>query len=112
MDITVTRESGWVIARVAGRLDGTTMQAAESELLALIGQGERRMLLDLTALEYISSAGLRVLLSAAKKMKASGGTIALFGLSANVREIFRLSGFDKIFSIYESQEEALGQAGG
>lgn len=110
MEITVERQGACVIARVDGRLDGTTMQEAERELVSLIEQGERRLLLDLTYMEYISSAGLRVVLSAAKKMRAAGGSMALFGLSANVQEIFRLSGFNKIFSIYATKEEALQAA--
>ena len=111
MDITVDRQAACVIAQVAGRLDGTNMQAADNTFKSLIEEGARCLLLDLTPLDYISSAGLRVLLSAAKKMKAAGGSIILFGLNSNVQEVFRLSGFSKIFPIYQTREEALQHAG-
>ncbi|MEO8329077.1 MAG: STAS domain-containing protein, partial [Candidatus Nanopelagicales bacterium] len=59
-------------------------------------------------LDYISSAGLRVLLGAAKKLRASGGTLGMFGLNQSVREVFDISGFSAILSVYPSEAEALG----
>jgi stage II sporulation protein AA (anti-sigma F factor antagonist) len=61
----------------------------------------------MTGLSYISSAGLRVLLVVAKKVQQQHGKVALFGLSANVREVFTISGFDTIFSITADSGAAL-----
>ena len=62
---------------------------------------------DLTALEYVSSAGLRCVLAIAKKLKASEGTLALCGLSGLVKEVFSVSGFDSFFPVYETVDEAI-----
>src|SRR5260221_206098 len=59
-------------------------------------------------LDHISSAGLRILLGAAKHLRASGGTLGIFGVNQSVREVFEISGFASILSIYQSEAEALG----
>ena len=66
-----------------------------------------RVILDLSGLEYISSAGLRVLLIVAKKVQQAQGKVALCGLTPNVREIFAISGFDAIFSIQPDAAAAI-----
>ena len=73
---------------------------------SLLGQGATKLVLDLSGLEYISSAGLRSLLGLSKKAKAAGGGMALFGLSGLPREIFQVSGFDTVFPMHESLETA------
>ena len=69
--------------------------------------GTRKILLDFSAVSYISSGGLRVLLATAKKMKNPGDRYGLCCLSADVHKIIRLAGFTSIFSIYPSEGEAL-----
>ena len=87
------------IVRLAGRLDSSAAQSAEANLTAALGEGVPHVAIDMTRLDYISSAGLRVLLVLAKKIQQAKGKVALFGLSPNVREVFTVSGFDTIFSI-------------
>jgi anti-anti-sigma factor len=87
------------VARPEGRLDSNSGPVFEKELLAHIDGGSRRLLLDLSGLSYISSAGLRVILVAAKKMKAVGGKLVLSGLNAQVAEVFEISGFNRILDI-------------
>jgi anti-anti-sigma factor len=82
-----------------GRLDGFTSAAHEAELRALLGGDAQSLLINLGQLEYISSAGLRVLLMTAKLAKAKGGTVVLAAPTATVREVLTISGFDKIFEI-------------
>jgi anti-sigma B factor antagonist len=106
MQITTEMQGDIRVVRIHGRLDGTTMQAAESAFLPLLEQGDRRFVLDLADLEYISSAGLRFMLTAAKKTKAAGGKIALCGLRHNVYEVFEISGFLRIFAVFATREEA------
>jgi len=98
------------VARPQGRLDSNSGPVFEKELLGHIDGGSRRVLLDLSQLSYISSAGLRVILVAAKKMKAVGGQLVLSGLSAQVAEVFEISGFNRILDIepdYASAEARL-----
>lgn len=82
---------------LAGRLDTTTAPELEKELSASLDD-VKNLVLDLSELEYISSAGLRVLLSAQKKM-ASKGTMKVKGVGEVVMEIFEVTGFSDILTI-------------
>jgi anti-anti-sigma factor len=73
----------------------------------VIDQGEKRLVIDCAGLDFISSAGLRSLLLAVKKMKAAGGAIALAALQPNVKEVFDISGFSALFTIHGSKADAL-----
>jgi len=95
------------IVRLSGRLDSTTSLAFEKSLLELLANTGARLLLDLTQLDYISSAGLRVVLVAAKRSKQAQGHLVLFGLQPMVREVFEISGFLKILRTTSSLEQAL-----
>ena len=107
MNITESKTADIVTLSLSGRLDTTTAKAFEDRLLAHIDSGERRLAIDLTGLEYISSAGLRVFLLAAKRLDSAQGRIALCALTEPVREVFDIAGFIPIFAIYDSRQEAL-----
>lgn len=94
------------IVRPQGRLDGTNSPTLEKQILTIIDGGSRRLLLDLGGLQYISSAGLRMALVVAKRMKASGGQLALCSLNPQIAEVFKISGFDTILDIHPSAESA------
>ena len=96
-----------VIVRLAGRLDSGAARSAEDGFTAALAGDAPHLAVDLTKLDYISSAGLRVLLVVAKKVQQAKGKVALFGLSPNVREVFSVSGFDTIFSIQPDAAAAL-----
>jgi len=91
---------------MAGSLDSATSPEAQKSLDAVLVSA-KKVVLDFSALDYISSAGLRVLLGAAKKLKASGGTLRIFGLNQSVREVFEISGFSGILAVFPSEGEAL-----
>ena len=74
---------------------------------ALIDAGTSRILIDFEALEYISSAGLRVLLATAKKLKSAGGDLKICSLNDTVQEVFDISGFSSILTVSANPEEAL-----
>ena len=108
MEITKRKEKDVAIVAVSGRIDAITAPDFEKSLDELITAGDRVILIDLTALGYISSAGLRSILSSAKKLKALSGEILFTGLQGPVEEVFQISGFKSIFKIYPSEAEALG----
>jgi anti-anti-sigma factor len=87
------------IAKLAGRLDSSSAPSAEEQLTRLIADSAPRLVIDLSKLEYISSAGLRVLLLVARKIQQSQGKLAFFGLTPGVRDVFSVSGFDTIFTV-------------
>lgn len=95
------------IVAITGSLDSTTAPEAQKSLDAVVA-GAKKVVLDFSSLDYISSAGLRVLLGAAKKLRGSGGTLGMFGLNQSVREVFEISGFSSILAIYQSEAEAVG----
>lgn len=111
MDITTTEENGVCIASLNGKLDTASSVPAESELMALLDQGENRLVLDFTDVAYIASSGLRVLLKLAQRLKTEGGELRLCSVNETVGEVFRISGFDKILAVCASQQEALADLG-
>lgn len=96
-----------VVAKLAGRLDSLSAPSAEEQLMRLIGSAAPRLAIDLSNLEYISSAGLRVLLLIARKVQQAHGKLALFGLAPGVREVFSISGFDTIFTVRDDADAAI-----
>lgn len=76
-----------------GRLDSNTSAAFEKQVLEVLAGGAKSVLMDFSQIDYMSSAGLRVVLLAAKRLKAGGGKLVICGLSASITEVFRVSGF-------------------
>ena len=107
MKIQDYKKGAIVVFEVTGRLDSVTSNELEKELLSHLQGGEKNLLIDFAGLDYISSAGLRVLLMAAKKAKTAGGRVMLANLVSNVKEVFEIAGFTSIFPIFNSQDEAL-----
>ncbi len=107
MEITVKTANGVKVLAFEGRLDTQTSTDAQMQLTQLIEGGETKILLNLEKLDYISSAGLRVLLAAAKQLKTTDGELRLCNLNEVVKEVFVISGFDMILPISASESEAL-----
>lgn len=98
MEIIQSKEGGNFTVTVTGCLDTTT----SPDLMAVFEtglDGVTALLIDFTNLEYVSSAGFRVLLVAHKKMTAAGGTMTIRGVNPSVREVFDMTGFSDIFTI-------------
>lgn len=106
MDVNTTRQGNAVIVSGAGRLDSNSATVFEDRLLKVINE-EPSVVLDMAGFNYVSSAGLRVLLMAAKKSKAAGHKLALSGLTPEVHMVFDISGFLALFSIFASTGEAV-----
>jgi len=107
MEVTEKRQDGVIILVPKGRLDSNTSDDFEKRLLGLVGTGETSLVIDFKDLDYISSAGLRVLLKAAKELKKQNGQLAFCAVKDYIREIFELSGFVSFFPIHATLEESL-----
>lgn len=107
MDISTRTHQGVTVVAVAGKLDSLTSPEAQRALDAILAGGGRKIVIDFTALDYISSAGLRVLLGAAKRLSGAGSALRLFGLNNSVREVFQISGFSTILAVYPTEADAL-----
>jgi anti-anti-sigma factor len=105
MEITIKKLGQYSVVHAAGKIDAVTCPTLEESLNRLFDQGERFLILDLGDVSYISSAGLRILLVAAKKLYGDG-QFALCRLSKEVREVMEMVGFTKIMSIYDDAESA------
>jgi len=95
------------VAGIVPRFDAYTANDVETVFRDQMAKGTKKLIVDFSQTEYIASAGLRVLLSAAKSLQKSGGQIVLFSMKPYVYEVFEISGFTQIFKIYASQQEAL-----
>jgi anti-anti-sigma factor len=103
MDITTRMHGGVTLVAVAGSLDSNTSPQAQQALDGMLKAGARKMIVDCTGLDYISSAGLRVLLGTAKRLSG----LRLFGLNETVREVFDISGFSTILAVFATEADAL-----
>lgn len=107
MTIIQEEKDGIMELSISGRLDAVSAVEADKDFSSVIDAGHERLLVNLTSLDYISSAGLRVLLVVAKRIQQNGGKLVLCSLSSNVQEVFEISGFSSIFSIFPTNEEAV-----
>ena len=108
MELVQSRHGQTAVLAVSGRLHIATADAFRDAVLALVRAGaERKLLLDFSAVEYISSAGLRVLMIASKQARAASVSIAIAGLQPLVAEIFQISRFDTLFPCYPTVASAL-----
>ncbi len=97
------------IAVIGPRFDGSTAPDVEAALKQLVEQGVDQILCDFSDTDYISSAGFRVLLATAKNLSNMGGGLVLCQLRPMVRDLFNTSGFNQIFTICDTQQEAIQQ---
>jgi len=107
MEISQKEEKGIVSIAIKGRMDADSSPDAEKVVKEALGAEANRLLFDLGELEYLSSAGLRVLLSAAKEMRRRDGKIVLCALNEFVKEIFEVSGFQSLIPISDSVESGI-----
>lgn len=107
MEVSTRAQGDVTIVAIAGSLDSLTSPQAQQALDAVVAQGARKIAVDCRALDYISSAGLRVLLGLAKQLGAKGGALRTFGLNQSVNEVFEISGFSTIFTVLPGEQEAL-----
>ena len=105
--INTGKEKYCLIVSVEGRMDAVTTPEFEQTLGGWIDEGDIRFIVDLAGLDYISSAGLRGILTSVKRLKAAGGQMVLTSLHGTVKEVFEISGFNTIIPIFESVKEAL-----
>jgi anti-sigma B factor antagonist len=114
MEITHKRMNRVDLIQISGRLDAMHAPALKQKIEELFTEGRYRIVLDLSALEYVASPGLRILIEARKKAcdwkitDLDGGDIRLAGLPSRIREVFDLTGFTSLFEIYPNATEAVG----
>lgn len=111
MEITSKIDGDIVQFQLAGNVDASTSPNVEHAVNNAIVGGSKRVIFDMSGVGYISSAGLRALLLAAKQAKAAGGGVAVFGLQPSVEEVFTVAGFGRIVPIATSDADAREKLG-
>ena len=107
MEITESRMGTTLVMGFSGKLDALSSSRLETLIAERLQSGENRLVFDMSELQYISSAGLRVLAMTLKQLSATDGRMALCGLREPVQKVLDISGFSPLFSISASLDDAL-----
>ena len=107
MTIKGEKERDIFVVNITGRIDSSNSLSIEEHFNKWIEQGELKFVCDFTGLDYLSSAGLRVLIQALKKVTPSGGKLVICNLNEIVKNIFEISGLDSTFVLAKDKAVAL-----
>ncbi len=107
MQVTPERSDGILVLSTEGRIDGSNAHRFHDQINKAITSEDKNIVLDLEGLEYISSAGLRIVLLVAKEIRRAESNFALCSMSETVEQVFQLSGFGQIMDIHDSREAAI-----
>ena len=109
MEVVEKKQNGICILGLLGRLDSNTSPEFEKKIFEVIEDGTKSLIVDFESLDYISSAGLRVLLKATKELKRSDEKIVLCSMKEYIKEVFEIAGFVSLFPIVSSVGDAMEQ---
>lgn len=107
MQIKSAAEAGDVVMAVSGSVDAATVADFDAEWKKCLEDGAQKLIVDLSGVDYISSAGLRGILMLAKTAKAKAAKVGFAGASGMVADMFRLSGFLSILAVFPDKNSAL-----
>jgi len=107
MQIEVSEDHGVHVVALSGKLDTATSPETESRLRNVVGDGASKLVIDFQDVDFVSSAGLRVLLVAAKMLRGSGGEMRVCGLNEVVQEVFDISGFSSLLAVQADRHAAI-----
>lgn len=106
MHVEITKQGETVVAVLEGEIDGKTAPEVQNQLAPVIADS-RKIVLDMTRVTFLSSAGLRILLLLYRQASAKNGKVALAGLSEQIQDVMSITGFLNYFHIAKSVEEAI-----
>lgn len=108
LEVSTTREDSSCVVHVAGEVDIYTSPSLRTALVGAIGDGCDLVIVDLEKVGFIDSSGLGVLVGALRRAREVGGDLRVVSSQENVAKIFRITGLDRVFSVYQTLEEAQG----
>jgi anti-sigma B factor antagonist len=113
MEASVEQRDGVVTVHIAGSVDGTTADSLQQVFARELEAGHHQLIADFSAVDYTSSAGLRVLLGTVKRARSGGGggDLRLAGPNPDVRKVLDLSGFTSILKVFETVDDAVQSFG-
>ncbi len=107
IEVKGEHKSGVLLLHISGRLDSLSSELAEKELFSFLEQRPPNVLLDFTEVNYLSSAGMRMLLAIFKQVKSTSGKLAVCSVEDGVLDVLKMSGFDEVLEVFGTQDEAL-----
>ena len=107
MEIQTRRVNDVLVVDLVGRLESRTSGPASTELNKIAQGDDRKVLLNVGGLEYVSSAGLRAIMVAAKLLQVNGGSALICGANATVKRVMEVSGFSSLLRLYDTEKEGL-----
>jgi anti-sigma B factor antagonist len=107
LGLEVTERGSWAVLAVAGEVDVATVPRLREQLHSLVAQGRHHIVVDLEGVDFLDSTGLGVLVGALKRVRTNGGELALVCTQSRIRKVFEVTGLTKVFSLYDSVDEAV-----
>ena len=107
VDLIEEKRGKITVLKLKGRLDAITSPKTEICIIKCIDRGQHQILLNFSDVDYLSSAGMRMLLTTTKKLKPFSGKLVLCSVKVNVMDVLRMSGFDHLLEITASQDAGL-----
>lgn len=107
MNFETTMIDAVTLLAMEGNLDTNTSVGAQDHINGLIDDGAAKLVVDFEKVDFVSSAGLRVLLATAKKLGGVGGSLRICGLNEAVNEVFEISGFSTILEVFPTRDDAM-----
>jgi len=107
IDIEQRTEGAWEVLDVSGEVDLSTAPTLRARIERIVGDGARRLVVDLADVSFMDSSGLSVLVSGFKGMREAGGQMAVVCPNEAIAKIFSITGLDRVFSIHQSLHEAV-----
>jgi anti-sigma B factor antagonist len=107
LGLDVKERNGWAVLSVQGEVDVYTAPQFREQLIQLVDQGQRSILVDLEGVEFLDSTGLGVLVGGLKRVRAHDSSLRLVCSQERILKIFRITGLTKVFPIHASVDEAL-----
>lgn len=109
MQFSEEKQGDVVILRINGRIDAITSPQLEKKVHSIIDTGHHKVLFDFSNVEYLSSAGMRLLLSATKKLQTLKGKLVVCSVEQDVMDVIKMAGFNSILTITTNEDKALAE---
>ena len=107
LEVTLEEVDRKMVLRLDGRIDTASSSILEKKIDGLIEDNHHQILLDFANVDYLSSAGMRLLLSTTKKLKAKGGILVIFSIDEEVKKVIQMAGFEGILQLCKNESEAI-----
>lgn len=105
--LEVSDRDGWAVLGVTGEVDVATAPRLREQLITLVNEGRHRIVVDLSAVDFIDSTGLGVLIGALKRVRTHDGNLVLICSEPRILKVFDITGLDRVFSIHPSLDVAV-----